>query len=512
MQDDSLKQRAQTIVNDFFNNRLQADTEEYALAVQIAQEIGPSAKNLRLKRWQRHVTNFEQTLQTQLNQAQTAPQRSALRFACLWLQQLAGDVVLHFFKLPTEELAYQERGIEQAKAFLAQGETTTTVREMVLILYVNAGNAYNKLGNLPKAIDTYQQGMSHAQAFLKDGETDRGMREPVLRLYINAGNTYSDQGNLPKAIETYQQGMSHAQAFLKDGETPSGMREPVLKLYVNAGAVYSNQGNWPKAIETYQQALSHAQAFLKDGEMASGVREQLLRLYDTHSSNYAISGQIQSVIPLLPMKGIWSWVALAQLEANRRNTILYNWKNKLNISPNFPAFTTAFQTLLRHLVLDWHNPNRPHRHFRFISTETLLAISESLYALTQVESQRPLYTAYQQLVDFAESDWIQTAQQQYRQQQHYRQQLNVLNPQRWWDRFLRWGLQRKIQHIQKLDKQQETVLTQNEWISAVKQVDQTLVKWLKTAILDLLPFVKGRNGEIEGLMDLPAVALGMLLA
>jgi len=63
MQDDSLKQRAQAIVNDVFNKLLQADSEEYALAVQIVQEIYLSAENLPLESWQQHVTDFEQTLQ-----------------------------------------------------------------------------------------------------------------------------------------------------------------------------------------------------------------------------------------------------------------------------------------------------------------------------------------------------------------------------------------------------------------------------------------------------------------
>jgi tetratricopeptide (TPR) repeat protein len=342
---------------------------------------------------------------------------------------------------------------------------------------------------------------------LAQGETAT-VREEVLRLYIKAGASYVELDDDQQALETYQEGLSHAQAFLTAGENSSGVREEVLGLYINTGVSYENLGNWQQAIETFQEGISHAQTFLTAGEKSSGVREVVLILYNGYSSDYYNIGQTNQVIPLLPMKGIWSHVALAQVEPNNQQDILYNWQNKLEISPNFPHFTTAFQTFLRTLLLDWHSPKRTHRHFDFIPTKILLAISESLYTLTQVENHQPLHAAYQRLTTLADSDWIEMALQQHSQVQEYQKQLEGLKN-TWWDRWQRWWIKRKIKGNQTLAKAVEADDDQ-EWQLAIKQTDDALMRWLKTAIVKHLKSVTSLQEE-KGLNDLPAIALAMLL-
>jgi len=407
------------------------------------------------------------------------------------------------------------KGLSHAEAFLTAGETASGVRELVLRLYDNAGVVYEKQGELPQAIDTFLKGLSHAEAFLTAGETASGVREKVLRLYYNAGLAYGKQGKFQQAIDTYLKGLSHAEAFLTAGETASGVREYVLKLYSNAAVTYGQQGDLPQAIDTYLKGMSRAEAFLAAGETASGVREPVLRLYDNCSSSYYNSGQTHAVIPLLPMKGLWSWVALAQLEPNHReNIILHNWQNKLNIAPSFRHVTTAFQTSLRSLVLDWHSPKRPHRHFGFIETATLLTLSEGLYALTQAQQNKPLDKAYQHLTILVKSEYIQTLQQLDSQQQQYLEQLDRLNQRRWWTRWPlhRWWLTLKIEDYQQRKNHQ--MAQAEQWELAVKRVHSELVIWLTSAIKSSLglPSAKESRREDEGLSDLPAIALGILLA
>ena len=559
--DETLNQFAQAAVDKIFANHL--NREEHSFAVQIVQEIKYLYdKNLPVEQWRNHVTDFEQSLQAKLNQAQTASQRSALRFACLWLQQNASKAVEQVYNKLPEQQAYYKQGVEQAEQFLAQGETAASVREVVLRLYLNAGLAYGKQDDWQKEIDTYLKALSHAEAFLTAGETASGVREWVLRLYFNAGLTYGQQGELPQAIDTYLKGLSHAEAFLTAGETASGVREQVLRLYSNAGATYEKQGDlpqaidtslkalshaedfltagetasgvrdevlklyynvgftygkqgdWQKQIDTYLKGLSHAEAFLTAGETASGVRELVLRLYNGCSSDYYNSGQTHAVIPLLPMKGLWSWVALAQVEPNHRGAMLRNWQNKLNISPSFRHVTTAFQTSLRSLVLDWHSPKRPHRHFGFIETATLLTLSEGLYALTQAQQNKPLDKAYQHLTILVKSEYIQTLQQLDSQQQQYLEQLDRLNQRRWWTRWPlhRWWLTLKIEDYQQRKNHQ--MAQAEQWELAVKRVHSELVIWLTSAIKSSLglPSAKESRREDEGLSDLPAIALGILLA
>ena len=85
----TLEQRAEETVNDFFGTPL--TPEEHTLAVQISKEIylETESKALALAEWQERVNQFEEDLHTRLSQADTAPQRAVLRFASLYLQQVA---------------------------------------------------------------------------------------------------------------------------------------------------------------------------------------------------------------------------------------------------------------------------------------------------------------------------------------------------------------------------------------------------------------------------------------
>ncbi len=184
------EQRAEKDVNRFFDNRL--TTEEHNLAVQIVKEIfqETASKDLAWAEWRERVSQFEQDLHIRLSQAEPS-QRATLRFAILFLQQIADDAARNIFSNPQESLIYLERGIEHAENFLTQGETAAEVREEVLRLYVNAGNT---LGAAPfndaeRKLETYQRGIEHAENFLTQGETAAGVRERVLNLYFNAGNT-----------------------------------------------------------------------------------------------------------------------------------------------------------------------------------------------------------------------------------------------------------------------------------------------------------------------------------
>jgi tetratricopeptide (TPR) repeat protein len=170
------------------------------------------------------------------------------------------------------------------------------------------------------------------------------VRKKVLDLYINAGVDYGKQGNHQKAAKTFQAGISYAEDFLTAGETSSGAREQVLWLYNNAGWNYYNQSNHQKAAETWQAGISHAQDFLTAGETSSGMRKQVLELYEYQLLSYYNSHQINKLILLLPINGIWSHTALAQVEPDRQQKMLENWQRKLEISLKFPSFTAAFET------------------------------------------------------------------------------------------------------------------------------------------------------------------------
>jgi hypothetical protein len=478
---ETLEQKAEENINRFFGNRL--SPEERTWALQIVKEIFwewyfLDSKALALEKWRERVTQFDRDIQTRLTQAETPEERSTLRFAYLFLHQIAGDAAENIFEQPQECLQYLLQGIEHAEDFLNAGETAPAVREQMLKLYVNAGVTQKKLGQPQAELDTYQKGLQYAKAFLNDGETASVVRATVLKLYVNAGGTQSQLGQ-PQAelLDTDQKGIQHAQAFLNAGET-------------------------------------------------TAVREEILNLYESYSSTYYNIGQSHQVITLLPYKGLWSWVKLNKEEYDESNNIWGNWQNKLEISPSFPHFTAAFQELLYTIVTVWHEPQKKHRHFGFLPTEKLLAICESLYAIAQAKDNQRLKEIYAQLQRLEESPIVESARDLPLQQQVLKQQiqhdwqmldlqptafdeLTTLKQLSWWQRIRNYGpithLKDTIREYQQLP-QPADFATNAKWQREVEKAEKLLFQWLADEIeqkLQLPPI---------GLEELGAVVLGILLA
>ncbi len=450
MTDKTPEQLAEAVINDNFGNRL--TVEEHSLAVQITKEIGYETESNAedLAQWRERVSQFEQDLHSRLSQAETPGQRAALRFAYLYLHDTAREAATDIFSNPAEGLTYLEHSLEHAEAFLAQGETAASVREMVLKLY---------------------------------GAT----------------------------------GQTLGQAQFLDAE---------------------------KQLASFQRGLEHAEAFLAQGETATGVRESVLGLYNGYSVTYYNTGQTGQVISLLPINGLWSWIALAQLKPNDWQTAMGNWQINLEISPSFTHFTAAFQTLLRAVVLNWHSPQRPHRHFGFIPTATLLAISEGLYALEQAAYNRRLQRVYRHLDELDDLPFVHEALALQSQQQQLEQVLtNVtpLNNLSWWQKIAKWLKRRKMRgQGQRLQRQQAQLSQNPVWQQHVEQTEQALVSWLNNAVFE--QFAKTAKADVldsnnadkaslwtpvtdkaealdsktfylseQGLEELPSIVLGILL-
>jgi len=411
-----------------------------------------------------------------------------------------------------KQLTYYQRGIDHAETFLTQGETNAAVREWVLSLYFNAGNT---LGDEPfndakKELTYYQRGIDHAETFLTQGETNAAVRELVLNLYFNAGGTLGDEpfNDAKKQLTYYQRGIDHAETFLTQGETNAAVRELVLSLYVNAGLTLGKEpfNDAKKQLTYYQRGIDHAETFLTQSETNAVVREPVLDLHLNYTAAYYNTGQIGQLIHLLPPFGLWSWVNADKL--TQKN--LEGWQNNLEISPNPAHFTAAFQSLLRTIVLNWHCPLRPHRHFGFIPTQTLLAISEGLYALEQAEENRHLQTVYRNLEHLNDLPFVDDAQTLQTQHQELQQALakitaldNLSNWQKITQWFQKWQTTRQLRQLQ----QQQTRLSQNPlWQEQVAQTEQVLVNWLYALIKSQF------NLHEQGLDELPAISLGILLA
>lgn len=133
----------------------------------------------------------------------------------------------------------------------------------------NLGVAYAHLGNLPKAIECYDQRLEIAREI--------GDRAGEGRVLGNLGNAYKKLGQVPQAMKYYEQRLKIAREI--------GDRTGEVTVLGNLGIAYAILGERQKAQVLYEQQLSIAK------EMGDRLSEA--RALGNLGSIYDVSGQIQ---------------------------------------------------------------------------------------------------------------------------------------------------------------------------------------------------------------------------
>ncbi|HEW97525.1 MAG: hypothetical protein DRR16_27655 [Candidatus Parabeggiatoa sp. nov. 3] len=238
------------------------------------------------------------------------------------------------------------------------------------------------------------------------------------------------------------------------------------------------------------------------------------------------TGQKSLSIPYFPISGLLSWFGFNKIQdAQHKHTLIKNWRIDLQTAPSpITDFTAAFQAFLHTFLSEWHDPKKSHRHF--VSTETLLAISESLYAIAQATENQALNTVYERLEQLHNSPTVRktAALQQEKAVLEETlcdiwQRLTFLPPKDLadleplqslsaWQRLRHWRtlkqLRQATQRYQQIPEHCEAVKTYYHWERGVKRCETALFAWLRDAIFKQLDFPNGLDA-------LPDILLGILL-
>jgi CHAT domain-containing protein/Tfp pilus assembly protein PilF len=134
------------------------------------------------------------------------------------------------------------------------------------------GNAYNFLGEYPKAIEFYQQSLAI--------QREIGNRNGFASSLMGLGNAYNFLGEYPKAIEFYQQSL----AIQREIGNRNGFASSLMAL----GSAYGSLGEYPKAIEFYQQSLAIKREI--------GDRKEVANSLNNLGNAYANLGQYPKAI------------------------------------------------------------------------------------------------------------------------------------------------------------------------------------------------------------------------
>ena len=475
------------------------------------------------------LTQVESDVATRREQISLADEESLSRLRAELLVEYfsAGGIALNLFNAPTSAQQLWQTGINQAKDFLNQGEIDAKVRKNILKLYFNAGvNAHQFLHSPTESQQLYQEGLHHAQTFLADGEIQVGVYEQTLKLYFNAAINTQQTLNYPQqATQFYCQAIYYIEKLLEsNAEVTPSIVELIFKLYHNAGITHLQINEIETAIIYWQQGLSYTSQLLSTVAATTNIYELLSKLSENLLAAWGNQGQPERIIQTLPQAGLWLWLSLEAISSPYRLTLLRNWHKHLENTPALATITAAFQQLLQSVLWRWHNPQQPHRHG--VTTETLLALSESLYFITQAQEKQAFNVVYQSLHQLHQSSLVQEALTLPQQQRTLEQRLTVnwhklgikpttldetaaLQQLSWWQKQIS---QRKTLVQLKADiaayhrlLQLNQLANHPNWQCTVEHSEAILFEWLNTALQKQLNLAK------SGLENLPEIILGILL-
>ena len=132
------------------------------------------------------------------------------------------------------------------KALKLHRQEDTTSRKTILALadnYYNQSTVYHRKGLYAKVTPLVKKAIEYA----KKGESD----EHLASFYSGLGLNYNKLGDLERAIDTYNKGIALT-LKLPHGATSSRLS----RFYNNLGVVYRKSGNCSKAAENYKKAIA----------------------------------------------------------------------------------------------------------------------------------------------------------------------------------------------------------------------------------------------------------------
>ena len=180
-------------------------------------------------------------------------------------------------------------------AVIEQAFTLTKQYPETFVVWIILGASYAQIGNLDRAIETYQhalslkpdyvEGYNNMGVALKDkGKLDEAieafkkalsLNPDYVEAYTNMGNVLKDKGKIDEAIEAYNKALSlkpdYPEAYSNMGNALQvqgkleesieaynkalSLKPDYTKVYINMGAALQGRGKLQEAIEAYKKAL-----------------------------------------------------------------------------------------------------------------------------------------------------------------------------------------------------------------------------------------------------------------
>jgi CHAT domain-containing protein len=251
----------------------QQASELYALAAEVAElaqapeqaatafnSLGVALSNLGDR--DRALTAFEKSLQL----------RRALNKPLDVAKTLNNIAAMYQYKAQYDRcLAANEESLYIKQQLLRQTPQDAELKKAVATSHVNLGLLHKFLGNLPMAVQQYQQGLKLHQ--------ELGNKTECAAALNNLGVAYFEQGQHDRALDHYQQ------ALQQTGTTNHAEQEQKAQILNNIGQLHLQNQRYTLALEACGESL-RLRASLNNAEKIARTKIHLARIH-LAQNNYA---------------------------------------------------------------------------------------------------------------------------------------------------------------------------------------------------------------------------------
>ncbi|MFY9984869.1 MAG: TIR domain-containing protein [Chthoniobacterales bacterium] len=172
---------------------------------------------------------------------------------------------------------------DRAKAYLdglpSEQMTSGRLRQRAVML-TNLGDVLKDKGELPQALDAYQQSLSIKKSLAEKAPSDFSLQGDLAAGYILLGEALRAKGDSQAALDAYRQGLAFCQHLLEQDPSNTEWRSNLANGYQGIGYVQESGGNLKAALEAFQTSLDIRRALAEQDKTNAEWQRNLSASYN----------------------------------------------------------------------------------------------------------------------------------------------------------------------------------------------------------------------------------------
>lgn len=218
---------------------------------------------------------------------------------------------------------------DKAKAYLEglPGEQITSSRlRQRAVMLTNLGDVLKDKGDLPKALETYQQSLTIKQRLAEKTPSDTGLQADLSAGYNLLGEALRAKGDSQAALDAYRQGLKISNRLSEQDPSKADWLSNLANSYQGVGYIQELGGNLKAALDAFQQSLEIRRGLVEQDKTKAEWQRDLSASYNRVGDVFSEEGKIQESLDAFEQS-----LAIAKrvAESDTGNT---DWQSDLSVS------------------------------------------------------------------------------------------------------------------------------------------------------------------------------------